>query len=239
MLIVIPGVVAPLVLGIHSPSSWNATLPSMMLHYYSPAWIVIGVMGLLASLVSTFANNVSGFTGAWVQGIYRQWIRYEASDAHYVFVGRLTNAAAILVAIFGAYLAAEYKSLMEYMQMIFSTFNAPIFALVALAALLPRKAARGGVGGFVLGLFSAILHQVLVQLGLLRYGSQMSATFYSAMLGFSVAVVGTLFISSRRAPLEQGSGAPLVRLPVQFSFPTVLMALGILGAAVVFNVIFW
>jgi SSS family solute:Na+ symporter len=156
-----------------------------------------------------------------------------------VRVGRATNAAAILLAISGAYLAVEYKSLMEYMQMLFSTFNAPLFALVAVAALAPRKAARSGIGGFVLGLLSAILHQILVHAGLVSYGSMMSANFYSAILGFTVALVATLAMGRRRMPATLEMSAPLVRMPVTFTVPTVAIALVILCAAIAFNVIFW
>jgi solute:Na+ symporter, SSS family len=35
-LVVLPGVAAPLVLGTQRAGNWNATLPAMMLHYYSP-----------------------------------------------------------------------------------------------------------------------------------------------------------------------------------------------------------
>jgi len=239
MLIVIPGVVAPLVLGMHGATNWNATLPSMMLHYYCPAWIVIGMMGLAASLVSTFANNISGFSAAWVQGIYRQWICAGKDDGHYVLVGRVTTAAAILLSISGAYLAVEYKSLMEYIQMLLSTFNAPLFALVALAALAPRKAARGGMGGFVLGLLVAIVHQILLHAGVVSYGSLMNANFYGAILGFSVAMLATLAIGFCRGAAQHETGVSPVRLPVEFTVPAVLIGAGVLCAAVVFNWIFW
>jgi hypothetical protein len=41
-----------------------------MLRFYSPYWLVIGFMGLVASMISTFSNNVEGFTSAWVQEVY-------------------------------------------------------------------------------------------------------------------------------------------------------------------------
>jgi SSS family solute:Na+ symporter len=239
MLIVVPGVVAPLVLGLHGAANWNATLPSMMMHYYSPAWMVIGTMGLAASLISTFANNISGFSAAWVQGIYRQWICSGRDDGHYIVVGRATNAAAILLAICGAYLAVEYKSLMEYIQMLFSTFNAPLFALVAVAALAPRKAAASGMGGFALGLISAIAHQVLVHAGVVHYGSMMSANFYSAIIGFTVAAAATLVEGSRRGSAQFEMGQQLGRMPIKFTVPTVAISVGILCATVAFNAIFW
>jgi SSS family solute:Na+ symporter len=240
-LILLPGVVAPLALQSRAGASWNTTLPAMLLHYYSPSWIVIGIMGLAASLLATFANNVSGFSAAWVQGIYRPVIHPGAEEAHYVWMGRMTTAAAILLSIAGAYAALEYQSLMEYMQMIFSTFNAPLFALVALAALVPGRAARGGLGGFVSGLVSTVLHQTLVHAHVFSYGSQMSANFYGAILGFSIAVVGTLSISRARGrALPQPSLIEQsVCSPVQFPLLLVLLATGIVCLCAAFNVFFW
>ncbi len=240
-LIVLPGVVAPLVLQSRPGASWNTTLPDMLLHYYSPSWIVIGIMGLAASLLATLANNVSGFSAAWVQGIYRPAIHPGAEEAHYVWMGRMTTAAAILLSIAGAYAALEYQSMMEYMQMIFSTFNAPLFALVALAALVPGRAAGGGLGGFASGLVSTVLHQMLVHAHVFSYGSQMSANFYGAILGFSIAVVGTLSISRAR-----GNTLPQPSLteesacsPVQFPLLLVLLTTGIVCLCAAFNVFFW
>lgn len=45
--------------------------------------------------------------------------------------------------------------LMEYIQMILATFNAPLFALVAAAAAPPRRAASGGLAGLLAGLGGA------------------------------------------------------------------------------------
>lgn len=240
-LVVLPGVISPLVLHTRGAMNWNRTLPSMMLHYYSPSWVVIGVMGLAASLVSTFANNVAGFSSAWVQGIYQQWIRPQAEEVHYVWMGRMTNAAAVLLSIGAAYVALSYQSLMEYIQLILATFNAPLFALVGLAALAPRRVARGGLAGFTLGLVSAALHQALVYAHLLHYGSQMSANFYAAILGFTIAALSTLAIGSvrRQATPQSSLGEATFRVAVCFSTPTVLLAIGIMCVCVVLNVFFW
>jgi SSS family solute:Na+ symporter len=147
-LIVLPGVAAPLVLHSYGAANWNRTLPTMMLHYYNSAWYVIGLMGLAVSLVATFANNVSRFSSAGVQGIYRPWIRPQADEKHHVWMSRMTSAAAVFLAVGAAYLALEYQRLIDYMQMLFSTFNAPLFALVALT---PRSVAGGGLAGLSLG----------------------------------------------------------------------------------------
>src|ERR1700722_426395 len=126
-------------------------------------------MGLAASLVSAFSNNIAGFTSAWVQGIYQRLIRPRATDAHYTRVSRLTNAAAVVLSIGAASFALHFGSFMEYIQLVLSTFNAPLFALVFLAAAFPGRASRGGFAGFLTGLAVSIGHQVLVLTGLLHY----------------------------------------------------------------------
>jgi SSS family solute:Na+ symporter len=240
MLIVIPGVIAPVVLKMGPATNWNATLPSLMLHYYNPFWVVVGVIGLAASLVATFANNVSGFSAVWIQGVYKPLINTDASESHYLWMSRIGNAAAVVLSVGGAYVALEYHSLMEYMQMIFAAFNGPLLALVALAALAPRRAAGGGLAGFTLGLLSAILHQILVHAGVLHYGSPMSANFYAATLSLSVATICTL-VAARLAEQKtqnQVLHSEPVPLSVQFSLPLGLMALGVLLICVTFNAIF-
>jgi SSS family solute:Na+ symporter len=242
LLIAMTGVAAPLVLTHTSLSgNWNATLPSLMLHYYSSYWLVFGFIGFAASLISTFSNNVAGFTSAWVQGIYQQWIRPQARDAHYIRVSRMTNAAVVILSVGAAYFALGFQSLMEYIQLILSTFNAPLFALVALAVILPRRAAGGGRAGFLIGLASAVTHQILAMTHVLHYGSQMAANFYGAILGFCVALVCTLWIGSLRASAER---APRWRQsfdgrPVSIAWPALAAGIGLAGLCVAFNVFFW
>ncbi len=242
LLIALTSVAAPLVLSQASLSkNWNATLPSLMLHYYSSFWLVFGFMGLAASLISTFSNNVAGFTSAWVQGIYKRWIRPHARDEHYTKVSRMTNAAAVLLSVGAAYFALGFQSLMEYIQLILSTFNAPLFALVALAAIMPRRAAAGGRAGFVLGLTCSIAHQILALTHVFHYGSQMAANFYGAIVSFSAAFVSTLWIGSLRASTEraprweQTFDARSASIP----WPALATGIGLAGLFVAFNLIFW
>jgi SSS family solute:Na+ symporter len=236
--IVLPGVAAPLVLAQRGSASYNATLPLLMQHYYSPAWLALGFLGLTASLVSTFANNVAGFTSACVQGIYQQWIRPSVPDGHYVAASRICNLAAIALSIGSAYVALHYLSLMEYIQLILSTFNAPLFALVAIAALAPELAAAGSFGGFIIGVAGAVLHQALVHTGVLHYGSQMSANFYCAMVSFSLSVVGVWSIAAYRKTAGHVH-LPKARVRLDLSRATVLWAIVVFGACALLNGLVW
>ena len=236
--IVLPGVAAPLVLAHRASANYNATLPLLMQHYYSPAWLALGFLGLTASLVSTFANNVAGFTSACVQGIYQQWIRPSRPDAHYVVASRICNLAAIALSIGSAWLALHYLSLMEYIQLILSTFNAPLFALVAIAALAPELAAAGSFGGFLIGVCGALLHQALVRTGVLHYGSQMGANFYCAIASFSLSVLGVLSIAAFRKTQNVMHPAR-VRVHLHLSRATVLWAIVVFAVCAFLNGLVW
>jgi SSS family solute:Na+ symporter len=240
VLIVLPGIAAPLVLGSHPVTNWNTTLPSLMLHYFRPSWAVVGLMGLAASLISTFANNVAGFSSAWVQGVYQVWIRPRASDRHYFWMGRTTTVLAVVLSIGAAYSALHYESLMEYIQMILATFNAPLFALVALAAVTPQRAAGGGLIGLFAGVAAAGSHQVLVYAGLLHYGSRMTADFYAAILSFIITAAAVLLFGSLPAPTLAGlqQPRPAGRLPISVTRPTLLWALLVSAVCILLNVVF-
>jgi SSS family solute:Na+ symporter len=238
-LIVLPGIAAPLVLGDYPATNWNTTLPSLMLHYFRPSWAVIGFMGLAASLISTFANNISGFTSAWVQGIYQAWIRPHASDRHYFWIARTTTVLAVLLSMGAAWSALHYQSLMEYIQMILATFNAPLFALVALAALVPHRASGGGLLGLLIGLAAAGTHRVLVYTGFLHYGSRISADFYAAILSFSITAAAVMtfgFLLSSPSAADQGP--PPGRIPISFTLPTLIWALAVSASCLLLNILF-
>ncbi len=242
VIIVFTGVVAPLVLGPPGQgSSWNDTLPNLMLHFYKSGWLFFGFMGLLASLISTFSNNVAGFTSAWVQSIYERWIKPHATDAHYKRASRVTNAVAVLLAMGAAHFALGFQSLMEYIQLILSTFNAPLFALVALAVIVPRKVAAGGVAGFTIGLACAVTHQVLALLHVLHYGSQMAADFYGAVLGFAVASVCTVIAGNLRQTDERTAHVESAVAGRSYAVSWPVLTTGFVLAAlfIAVDVIFW
>jgi solute:Na+ symporter, SSS family len=241
LFVALAGVAAPLVLArVQLSRNWNATLPDLMLHYYTSVWLVFGMMGLAASLISTFSNNVAGFTSAWMQGIYQRKINPNAGDKHYKRVSRMTNVGVVLLSVGAAYFALGFQSLMEYIQLILSTFNAPLFALVALAVIIPRRAASGGRAGFLIGLGCSILHQVLVLAHALHYGSQMAANFYGAIFGFSVAFVSTLAVGLLRGEQDDFRRQPL-HSQERTSIPwrAVMAGIVLAGLFVAFNVAFW
>ena len=102
------------------------------------------------------AGNVSAFATVWTYDIYRALINKNATDAHYVSMGRWCTILGVLVSIGTAYLVMQFLSIMDYVQALFSFFIAPLFGTVILGMLWKRATPAGGFWGLLLGTVSSI-----------------------------------------------------------------------------------
>jgi solute:Na+ symporter, SSS family len=198
LMVVVPSLGAAAFLGHRMPAPFDQTMPALMTLFYGPALLGVGMTALLASLMSSLAANVSAFSAVWTEEIYRRSIRAGAAEQHYIRIGRASTVVAVMLSIASSYLAFSFHDLMEYVQLIFSLFAAPFFAIFLMGIFTRRTTARGAVAGLCSGVFLALVHHGLVATGYLVYGSLMSANFYVAVYAFLTALgIGLLF--SRRA----------------------------------------
>ena len=136
--------------------TYNEVLPLMLARYCGPGLLGLGITALVAGFMSGMAGNVSAFATVWTYDIYRALIRKEATDAHYVYVGRWCTILGVLVSIGTAYLVMQFASIMDYVQALFSFFIAPLFATVILGMLWKRATSAGGFWGLLVGTISSI-----------------------------------------------------------------------------------
>src|SRR5246500_2687529 len=108
--------------------SYNDVLPLMLARYSGPGLLGLGITALIAGFMSGMAGNVSAFTTVWTYDIYRAFLRKGASDQHYVRMGRWSTVVGVLAGVATAYLVMDFKSIMDYVQALFSFFIAPLFA---------------------------------------------------------------------------------------------------------------
>ena len=195
--IVCPALGAAAYLGPRMPASLDQTLPRLMTASYSPLLMGLGLTVLLASLMSALGANVSAFSALWTEEIYRRSLRPNASESHYLRVGRISIAAGVALSIATSYITFRFRDMMEYNQLLFSLFSAPFFAVFLLGLFSKRTTARGALAGIAAGVAVALAHLGLIASGLLVYGSMMSANFYIAIVAFIVAITaGSVFSRS-------------------------------------------
>ena len=137
--------------------TFNEVLPLMLVRYCGPGLLGLGVIALIAGFMSGMAGNVSAFSTVWTYDLYRQLIRRNAPDHHYVAMGRWCSILGVLVSIGTAYLVPYSKSVMDYVQALASFFVPQLFGTVFLGMLWKRTTPAGGFWGLLCGTTSSIL----------------------------------------------------------------------------------
>src|SRR3954451_10492953 len=136
--------------------SYNEVLPLMLARYCGPGLLGLGITALIAGFMSGMAGNVSAFTTVWTYDIYRALINKNASDHHYVNMGRWCTVVGVLISVGTAYFVMQFASIMDYVQAIFSFFIAPLFGTVVLGMLWKRATRPAGFWGLLAGTLTSI-----------------------------------------------------------------------------------
>ena len=188
--------------------SYNEVLPLMLARYCGPGLLGLGITALIAGFMSGMAGNVSAFATVWTYDIYRPFIRRAASDAHYLAMGRWCTILGVLVSIGTAYMVMQFKSIMDYVQALFSFFIAPLFGTVLLGMLFKRLTPAGGFWGLLAGTVSSITMWAMVKADpdMLRYialspdAKDMAENMYRALWSWLICVTVTVAVSALTKP---------------------------------------
>jgi SSS family solute:Na+ symporter len=163
--------------------------------------------------MSGMAGNVTAFNTVWTYDIYQSHIRPNASDAHYVWMGRVATVGGIALSIAAAYVAASFNNIMDLLQLVFAFVNAPLFATFALGMFWKRTTGHGAFVGLLSGTAAAAIHHGLSlpagavigvkggYLGVLvTYPSELAQTFWTAIIAWVTCCVVTVIISLLTTP---------------------------------------
>ncbi len=198
--------------------SYNEVLPLMLARYFGPGLLGLGITALIAGFMSGMAGNVSAFATVWTYDIYRAGIRKNAPDAHYVAMGRWCTIVGVLASIGTAYLVMHFKSIMDYVQALFSFFIAPLLGTVILGMLWKRATRQGGFWGLLCGTLGSIGMYVWVKvdptalrvIALSSAAKDMAENMYRALWSFSICAIVTVVVSLCTKPKPESELVGLV-----------------------------
>ena len=198
--------------------SYDEVLPIMLARYCGPGLLGLGITALIAGFMSGMAGNVSAFATVWTYDIYRAVFRKEASDSHYVSVGRWCTILGVLVSIGTAYLVMQFKSIMDYVQALFSFFIAPLFGTVLLGMLWKRATPKGGFWGLLAGTVSSIGMYVWVKIdptavryiALSAYAKDQAQNMFRALWCGLICMAVTVVVSLLSEPKPEAELVGLV-----------------------------
>ncbi|GAA0423285.1 sodium:solute symporter [Actinoplanes capillaceus] len=196
---VIPGLIALVtVQGLGADEgayTYNNAIPLLMRDLLPNGVLGVAVTGLVASFMAGMAANVSGFNTVFTYDIWQTYVRKDRDDAHYVRVGRIATVGGIVVGIGTAFIAAGFDNIMNYIQALFSLFNAPLFATFIVGMFWKRMSAWAGFWSLLLGFLAAFTLYILHLTEVIEFNSDLEQSFWGAGLAFVTAVVVAALIT--------------------------------------------
>ena len=105
--------------------------------------------------MSGMAGNVTAFNTVWTYDIYQAYINKRASDAHYLWMGRMATIGGIVLSIGAAYLATSFNNIMDALQLVFAFVNAPLFATFLLGMFWKRTTGGTSILASSMGVLAA------------------------------------------------------------------------------------
>lgn len=239
---------------------YDMVIPTLLLTYFPAGMLGLGLTALLASFMSGMAGNVTAFNTVWTYDIYQAYIKKEAPDEHYLWVGRMATIWGIGLSMAAAYMATHFNNIMEVLQLVFAFVNAPLFATFLLGMFWKRATGHGAFFGLVAGIFAAFLHHGLslaegavpgIKGGFLgvmiQYHNEMAQTFYTAIAAWVTCFVVTILVSMVTRPREDEELKGLVYaltdrphdLDLAWYQRPQFMAVVVLVCVLALNLVFW
>ena len=271
-LVIVPGMIAialtqgagssgfALPLKLDGTPNFDLVIPMMLGHYFPNGLLGLGLTALIASFMSGMAGNVTAFNTVWTNDIYQPYLKPNAADQHYLWMGRSATIVGVALSLGAAYLVSAFNNIMDVLQLVFAFINAPLFATFLLGMFWKRTNGHGAFAGLLAGTLAAAIHHGLtlpahalpgVKGGWLAfihlYPSEMAQNFWTAIFAFSACFTVTSLVSLATAPPDPKSLSGLVYSATPridegqlrwFERAEVLGA-GAIAAVVALNIVFW
>jgi len=182
-----------------SDVTYNNAILLLMKDVLPNGLLGVAIAGLLAAFMAGMAANISAFNTVFSYDIWQQYVKKDRPDGYYLTVGRVATVGATIIAIFTAIIASSYSNLMDYLQQLFSFFNAPLFATFILGMFWKRMTATAGWVGLVAGTLSAVIVFLMNETGVISLSGQ-GASFVAAGVAFVVDIVLSILVSKFTEP---------------------------------------
>ncbi len=213
-IIILPGLIAVVTvkgLGVGSAlgMQYNTAIPHLIGNYLPEGMLGLAVTGMLAAFMAGVAANVTAFNTVVTYDLIQAYFAKDRDSAYYLRAGRLVTIGGILISVATAFIAKGYSNIMNYIQTLFSIFNAPLFATFIIAMFWRRATAWGGFFSLVAGTLAAYaVNRLNAYHTIFHFGSALSASFWQAIIAFLVDAAVMILVSlvTKPKPTEELRG---------------------------------
>jgi SSS family solute:Na+ symporter len=208
-LTIIPGLVALVTvpgLGGKDPDlQYNNAIPLLIGKYLPEGMLGLAVTGLVAAFMAGVAANVTSFNTVVTYDLWQSYIRRGRESGYYLSVGRIATVVGLVISIGTAFIAKEYSNVMNYVQLLFSYFNAPLFATFIIAMFWRRATPLAGALSMIAGFLAAFISHLLYSKHSLDLGSPIASTWWQAVIAFladAIVLVGVSLVTKPKPESE-------------------------------------
>jgi SSS family solute:Na+ symporter len=210
-LTIIPGLIALATvkgLGGEGNLAYNNAIPQLINNYLPNGMLGVALAGLLAAFMAGVAANVSAFNTVVTYDIWEPYVRSGKDDDYYLRFGRIATVVGIGVGIGTALIASGYNNIMDYIQFLFSFFNAPLFATFIIGMYWKRMTPWAGLWGLVAGTVGAAAAHFASVWDIIDLGSDQAAAFWGAVAAFVADALVSVIVSmvTEPKPIEELQG---------------------------------
>jgi SSS family solute:Na+ symporter len=213
-IIILPGLIAVVTvkgLGVGSSlgQQYNTAIPHLIGNYLPEGMLGLAITGMLAAFMAGVAANVTAFNTVVTYDLIQAYFAKDRDSAFYLRAGRLVTIGGILISVLTAFIAKGYSNIMNYIQTLFSIFNAPLFATFIIAMVWRRATAWGGFFSLVAGTVAAYaVNRLAAYHTIFHFGSALSGSFWQAIIAFLVdaAVMVAVSLVTKPKPTEELRG---------------------------------
>ena len=212
-IIILPGLIAAVTVkglgGEGLNQQYNTAIPHLMGDLLPEGMLGLAVTGLIAAFMAGVAANVTSFNTVVTYDLIQAYFARDRDDQYYLRMGRLVTVAGILISVGTAFIAKGYSNIMNYIQTLFSIFNAPLFATFIIAMFWRRATPWGGFWSLVAGTAAAYgVNRMDAYDFVFSFDSALSASFWQAIIAFLACAVVLVVVSlfTQPKPTEELRG---------------------------------
>ena len=237
---------------IPATESFNNVMPLMMARYYPAGLLGLGLTALMASFMSGMAGNVTAFNTVFTYDLYAVFIKPNATDQHYLWVGRIMTIVGIIISVGFAYVVRGQSGIMGYTQTIFGVVNAPLIAVFLLGMFATFTTPAGGLWGLLVGTATSVTLWIIRSYPGLplwhHYNNNTTGAFWGAVWAFCAGAGATIVVSLFTKKKKDEELAGLVyqltpRPPQDANLPwwkrPIVLGVLALVLTLIINLLFW
>jgi SSS family solute:Na+ symporter len=189
---------------------YNNAIPLLVGRYFPEGMLGLAVTGLVAAFMAGVAANVTSFNTVVTYDLWQSYVRRDRDPAYYLRIGRIATVVGLVISIATAFIAKEYSNVMNYVQLLFSYFNAPLFATFIIAMFWRRATPLAGGLSMIAGFLGAFISHFLYSKHSLTLGSPIASTWWQAVIAFVADAIVLVVVSLMTQPKPESELRGLV-----------------------------